>query len=304
MLSGRNVMTPKAWKIVRGARTAVQLLSLAVVSVAVAAGYSCLLTRMQIVPAMLACSVVWLLAWIVITVLVGRVYCSTVCPLGTFQDIMARLGIRRRGYFYTVAMTPLRWLMVIAAVAAAVMGLWEVVALLDPYSEWADIINRLGIPAYERVAEALGRRPVLRAVTVSLASGAFTAVIAGVIVYVAATRGRRICNTVCPVGTLLGAVARLSVYHVDIDTDRCTGCNRCVERCKGTCINPWEHTVDLSRCVVCLDCLDVCPNQAITFRRGRHRLQMPLMMPAAGYRFSRRMPSPRALLTVRLVVGR
>ena len=83
-------------------------------------------------------------------------------------------------------------------------------------------------------------------------------------------------------GTLLGAVSRYSLYHVDINTDLCTGCNLCVKRCKASCINPADHTVDLSRCVVCFDCTAACPSDAITFRRGRHQLKMPLLRPTVS----------------------
>ena len=68
----------------------------------------------------------------------------------------------------------------------------------------------------------------------------------------------------------------------DINTDKCINCGECERVCKAGCIRLSDHTVDASRCVVCFDCMSVCPNQAITYRQGRHRLGMPMMQPSGG----------------------
>ncbi len=68
-----------------------------------------------------------------------------------------------------------------------------------------------------------------------------------------------ICNTLCPVGTILGCVSRNSAMRIDIDTDRCIQCRRCEHVCKAECIDMQSHVVDMSRCVVCFDCLPCAP---------------------------------------------
>lgn len=50
------------------------------------------LAHLQFVPALLALSVGILLFLIVLTLLFGRIYCSTICPMGILQDIIARLS--------------------------------------------------------------------------------------------------------------------------------------------------------------------------------------------------------------------
>ena len=44
------------------------------------------LARWQVVPAVMAVSVVPLVALAVLTLLFGRIYCSVLCPLGVLQD--------------------------------------------------------------------------------------------------------------------------------------------------------------------------------------------------------------------------
>ncbi|HEY1115087.1 MAG TPA: 4Fe-4S binding protein, partial [Chitinophagaceae bacterium] len=46
------------------------------------------LTRVQLVPALLALNGVVLCGLALITLLLGRVYCSSLCPMGVFQDVV------------------------------------------------------------------------------------------------------------------------------------------------------------------------------------------------------------------------
>ena len=50
------------------------------------------LAKMQFVPALLAANVVVACAILLVTLLVGRVYCGVLCPLGLLQDIGNRVG--------------------------------------------------------------------------------------------------------------------------------------------------------------------------------------------------------------------
>lgn len=254
------------YKWLRAARIAVSLTVMIAVAAAVGAGYSIWLSRWQIIPALLAGAGGWLLLWAAATALAGRIYCSTACPLGTLQDIAAAVWRRRRGYFYSSPRTVVRRVFAVTALVAALIGLPVVVGLLDPAATFSRIVVFLG-------------RPLAGAAAFSLGSGCLAAVSLAVTAGFGASRGRLLCNTVCPVGTLLGLLSRYSIYHVDINTDKCTGCGLCVARCKAECIDPSAHTVDASRCVVCFDCVASCPSDAITFRRGRHSLQLPMLQP-------------------------
>jgi len=268
----------RKYRMLRAGRIAVSLLMLAGVTAAVATGYATVLCRMQIVPALMSCAVLWLAAWVAVTSLFGRVYCSSVCPLGTLQDLLIYVSRRRRrGFFYRAPRTALRWCVVAVALGAALLGFGGVTSLLDPYGAYSRMVVYLAMPAVKPVA-------------VSLAAGGVAALTLVAVAVCALLRGRDICTSVCPVGTLLGALSRYSLYRMDIDTDRCVGCGECVRRCKAGCIDPASHTVDVSRCVVCFDCTAVCPGSAITYRRGRYRLRMPMLEVAAGAELGCRAP--------------
>lgn len=78
--------------------------------------------------------------------------------------------------------------------------------------------------------------------------------------------GRTYCNTICPVGTILGFMSRYSLFRICIDKEKCNHCMVCSHNCKAACINGAQSEVDNSRCVVCMDCIDKCKKKAISYR--------------------------------------
>lgn len=211
----------------------------------------------QIVPAMVTGSALWMLVWGALTLLVGRVYCSTVCPMGTAMDIAARLRRGRKRYVYE---RPERVVRTVAAMALALsisLGSVIVTTVLDPY---ADFMRMMGIWTVQSLSM------ILATVTVFL----LTMVLAWM-------SGRWVCNTVCPVGALTGAVSTASLLHFDINPDLCVHCGDCEAACKSQCVDSEHSVIDPSRCVVCFNCAAACRHGALTWRVGRHRLQWPLL---------------------------
>ena len=91
------------------------------------------------------------------------------------------------------------------------------------------------------------------------------AAITFIVLFILAWRGgRTYCNTICPVGTVLGFLSKYSLFKPVIDTTKCNGCGLCARNCKASCINSKAHEIDYSRCVACMDCLDKCKQGAIT----------------------------------------
>ena len=75
------------------------------------------MAKLQFLPAVLALNVGVVIALVVMTLLLGRVYCSVICPLGIMQDIFGWLGKKRKKnrYSYSPAKNVLRY---------TLLGLW------------------------------------------------------------------------------------------------------------------------------------------------------------------------------------
>ena len=98
-------------------------------------------------------------------------------------------------------------------------------------------------------------------------SSLFIAVVILTMIFIMAWKhGRTWCNTICPVGTILGLLSRFSLFKVRIDSDKCNSCGLCATKCKAACINSKEHTIDYGRCVDCFDCLGGCKQKALIYQ--------------------------------------
>ena len=234
------------------------------------------MAKIQFLPAVLALNVGVLIGLVVLTLIFGRIYCSVVCPLGVFQDVVA--WIRKRGkrnpYSYSPAKSLLRYTVLALFVGALVGGLGVVVALLAPYSSYGRIASNLFQPIYafgnNILASVAGHFDSYAFYSTdiwirSLPTFAIAAVTFVIIVILAWSGGRTYCNTICPVGTVLSFVARFSWFKIVFDAEKCRDCSLCSKKCKAACIDFNSHKVDYSRCVVCGDCLDKCQFDALHY---------------------------------------
>ena len=265
------------YKSLRYLRIFIALIAMAVPTWALLAGYDSVFVRMQILTALLSGAAVCLIFWLVITLIYGRIYCSTVCPLGTFMDCVGfasrKIRRQRKDFSYTPPSPRTRIIFLIITLCTMVTGGAILPTVFDPYS------------AYSRMVEELVARPLglsVSALGFSITSLCIAILTAVAVIAVSWRRGRLACNTVCPVGTILGFVGGRSYFHIEIDPDKCINCGECVRVCKSQCIKMPEKVVNISRCVVCFDCTAACPNGAITYKTGRVPLDMPMMQAIDG----------------------
>ena len=238
------------------------------------------LAKIQFWPAFYALNIGVVAVLVVLTLVLGRIYCSVICPLGVMQDVVSWLhGRRKRNRFtYSKEKKWLRYGMLGVFIISAVAGINAIVSLLAPYSSYGRIASSLFKPVYE------AGNNVLASIAEHFNSYAFysvdvwmkslpTLIIASVtfvvIVILAWRGGRTYCNTICPVGTILSFFARFSWFKVRIDESKCVNCGLCTKNCKASAIDFKNHKIDYSRCVVCGDCLGKCHKGALNFTSGR-----------------------------------
>ena len=232
------------------------------------------LAKIQFLPAVMALNVVVIVALLVLTLVFGRIYCSVICPLGVFQDILARFRRKRNKYSYSKEVKWVRYPVLVVFIIAAVAGIGSLFQLLAPYSAYgriatmifqpiwkfgnnvlAEIAARVDSYAFYTVDTWMRSLPVLIIAAVTL-----------VVLFVLAWRGgRTYCNTICPVGTILSFFARFSWLKIHFNEDKCKNCSMCSKNCKAACIDYKNHTVDYSRCVVCGNCIENCKFGALKY---------------------------------------
>ena len=232
--------------------------------------------KVQFLPALLAVNAGVVALLVLLTLLAGRVYCSVICPLGVMQDIVSWISGRRKKKKYRFSYSPeVKWLrygVLGLFVIALIAGVGSFVALLAPYSSYGRIATNLFAPVYRwgnNLLAYFAERAdsyafyetevwLKRLPTFLIAAGTFV-----VLITLAWRNGRTYCNTICPVGTVLGFFSRFSLFRPVIDAEKCKNCSLCSRGCKAACIDYKNHRIDYSRCVACMDCIDTCKHDAL-----------------------------------------
>ncbi len=234
------------------------------------------------IPAMAA---IGFIAILVLTALFGRVYCSAICPLGILQDVFAWISKKThliKRYKFKKALNYLRYPFLVLTLILVIFGSLFLLNLLDPYSIFGRIFSdivRPGLIVLNNWIAAIFEK--FNMYTVSRQNLALitwrTVYIPGLmlvlIVWMSLYFGRLYCNAICPVGTLLGLLSRISLFKIKMNAETCTKCGKCSFACKSSCINVKTLNVDFSRCVACYDCISACPEGSIRYKGFRHSVK-------------------------------
>ena len=217
---------------------------------------------------------------VLLTFLFGRVYCSSICPLGTLQDFISRISkeiYKKKFYRKTKDFKWIKYLIFIWCLISIFIGSIFFIALLDPFSNFGRILSNLFKPVLIFINNflviILEKFNIYLLYPVELKNFSITTIIIAVIIFsliflFSFKKGRLFCNTICPVGTFLGLISKFSLYKISIDEESCNSCNLCTKVCKSGCIDKNNKEVDFSRCVACFNCFNICPVDGIIYKNA------------------------------------
>ncbi len=238
--------------------------------------YAIVSERAQIIPSAIQTCLGATAMWIIGTMLFGRIYCATVCPVGTLQDIViwSRRKANPKHAFRFQEGSKIRYIVLVAYIASLVASILAVGYVIEPWNIMRNAASPVRPADVFTTWDSMG---------VSVGIGAAIGLVSLALILLCAWKwGRVFCTTICPIGTALGCLHTQSLMHIAIDPDKCISCMKCEDVCASKCIKVEQRFVDNSRCTRCFDCTEICPNGAINFQlnRGRNR-QTPLMEPNA-----------------------
>jgi polyferredoxin/formate hydrogenlyase subunit 6/NADH:ubiquinone oxidoreductase subunit I len=221
---------------------------------------------------------------ILLTLVLGRVFCGWFCPMGTLLDLSQKLlparDKKNRTYFPGLPL-----FLLVFALVAATCG-FSVAGYLDPFS----ILVR-------GLAQAL--YPMLNSVTVGFFTftyqqlpdfvNAFTEPVYGVlqdfvlpsgqkffhlasfslfmllgVLFLEAVQRRFFCRNLCPLGAMLGFVGRKGMFAGHGGNEDCGACRICSKNCRMGAIDE-DRKIDMASCTFCSECAAKCPRQIISF---------------------------------------
>lgn len=215
---------------------------------------------------------------LVLTLFSGRSYCSFLCPLGILQDVFSRAGgkvkKRFRRFGFKKPHTIIRYSLLILTLAVTLLWGISLLTLLDPYSIFGRFMTYFIKPIVLVINNLLSgiigkfdlytlvNTPVTRFPLIVYAIPSIFLLLFGIMSF---TKGRLYCNTICPLGTFLGLISKISFFRIKFNETKCTRCGRCSISCKSSCIDFLNHDVDISRCVDCFNCIKNCQDKALSY---------------------------------------
>jgi polyferredoxin len=238
------------------------------------------------------------------TLFLGRFFCGWICPMGTLQHFVGSLksegkrgkqGIESNRY---KRWQTIKYVVLLAGLVAAVFGSMAI-GTLDPFSLLVRSFGLALLPAMNIASRALliplehshvlaiktvgtYLHTALQLTILDLRQAHFNqGLVLGILFLLILWASMRItrfwCRSICPLGALLGAVSRWSIFGLHKDASSCDKCNRCLLHCQGgddpVGSVPWRK----SECLMCMNCVDSCPHGALEFRffRNEHDVASP-----------------------------
>jgi len=240
------------------------------------------------------------------TVILGRVFCGWICPLGTLHHLAGKLKKRqekrtvpnkqvsiRSHNFYRLKYLLLSFLIVAALFGVQLAGLFDPLALLIrslslavyPMFSYAlrslfDGLYSWNIPFITGISEfiyGMLKKTALPFSQPLFLQGIFLGLIFFMILALNLREKRFWCKYLCPLGALLGLLSRYALLKRSVSED-CDGCGACLRGCQGgACLpgSPCEvipekyNKWQSVECLMCLNCDDPCPKNAVSFGFSR-----------------------------------
>ncbi len=227
---------------------------------------------------------VFSLITVVVTIVLGRVFCGWVCPFGSVNQFFSFL-FKRTKFLKSPkeekASLASKYYILVIVLVAAVFGL-DLAGYLDPFSfltrsfalslfpGMAYALSSLGGMFYSLGILSAGRgiSHLLETWTINatFVQGAVVGLIFLGVILLNAKKERFWCRYVCPTGALLGLLSRWNLLKLKINPDTCLKCGLCSQNCP-TQAQPFPNDKWRSgECIYCFTCASICPAKAIDFK--------------------------------------
>ena len=195
-----------------------------------------------------------LVIWLMVTLTVGRGWCSWICFYGGWEEGFSRLGKKRRLNLLpkNKEIREIHFGFLLFIVLASLCELACV------YCEW--------FCPFKLVTEYAPFNSIPAVIAGVLFIGLFLAL---VVVLPFLARRRTQCGSLCPFGAFASLTDRFSIFAMKIDAQKCVGCLKCAMACPFGAIDIKTIQDKKGRpeitCAKCGECVNVCQAKAISY---------------------------------------
>jgi polyferredoxin len=222
------------------------------------------------VPGAHAAGMFMLIAFLAISLLFRKSFCSWICPVGTISEWLWQTGQS----VFTRAFAPPRWLDVpLRGLKYILLALFLYVVVTMPVP---DIRAFLGSP-YGMVAD-------VKMLNFFREMGQATAIVLSVLVVASVAVKNPWCRYLCPYGAMMGLVALVGPARITRNADACIDCAKCAKACPAGLPVDTLASIRSAECTACLSCVAACPAVGaldLTIGLRRRRAVPPWALAAA-----------------------
>ena len=202
---------------------------------------SLLITRSVYMPSLVGMVIPFILAF-----LLGRVFCSWICPVTFILELFDRLRrfITKKQFLYNkllIAKKVLWFTLIAELIVSMILG--------------APIFVFLSPPGL------VGREIMMLVFFKTLAIEGILLII--ILLLELLTR-RFFCRSFCPLGGMLALIGKRRRLKVGINEAVCISCGKCTQTCPMGLV-PEKGESTTAYCWNCADCVDICPTNALSF---------------------------------------
>ena len=209
----------------------------------------------------------WALVVVALTIILGRFFCSWVCPFGSIHHFVGFLGNRKNKAAQKIQLNKYRkaqcikyFILIIFLSMAAFPSVASTLqtGLLDPIPLVTRSFNLILLPIVDRSVNFVSVSGRFYEGTWLIFVVFLTAVLLNLVI------PRFYCRFICPLGAFFGVINRFALWRIGKTQNECANCRLCEKSCEGGC-EPAGN-IRTSECVLCFNCLDDCKHEVIGYQ--------------------------------------
>lgn len=199
------------------------------------------------IPAVHPAAMFLFLGFVGMSLFLKKSFCSWLCPVGTFSEILANVG--RRVYGRTFRLP--RWLDI------PVRGLKYLLLAF-----FAVIIGGMTAEALDSfMASPYGLMADVKMLNFFRGMGLTAMLVVGLLVIGSTLVENFWCRYLCPYGALMGVVSLASPVKIRRDAEACIDCAKCAKACSAGLKVDKLVQIRSAECTACMQCVAACPAQ-------------------------------------------